>query len=93
MDNGREHWVLEYVSGSIRMVVARMRRRADSGMHVGCVQGDTQQAGDRWLAKTGMVAAEVACQGTVARVAVALVSGQGVRWDPGAVSTDRKRLS
>ena len=75
------------------MVVARTGRRAGLGMHVVCAQGDTQQAGARWLAGTGMVAAEVARQGTVARVAVALVSGQGVRWDPGAVSMDGKQLS
>ena len=76
--SGREQWVLEYASGSIMMVCARTGRRAGLGMRVGCVQGDTQQAGARWLARTGMVAAEVARQGTVARVAVALVSGQGV---------------
>ena len=75
------------------MVVAHMGRHAGLGMHVGCVQGDTQQTRARWLAGTGMVAAEVARQGTVARVAVALVSGQGVRWDLGAVSTDRRQLS
>ena len=87
---GRGQWqgavggsgVLEYASGSIGMVVTRTGRRASLGMSVGCVQGDTQQAGARWLAGTGMVAAEVARQGMVARVAVALVSGQGVRWDP-----------
>ena len=85
---GRGQWqgavggsrVLEYASGSIRMVVARTGRRAGLGMRVGCVQGDTQQAGTRWLPGTGMGVAEVACQGTVARVAVALVSGHGARW-------------
>ena len=86
---GRGQWqgavrgsgALEYASGSIGMVIAHTGRRAGLGIRVGCVQGDTQQAGARWLARTGMVAAEVARQGTVARVAVALVSGQGVRWN------------
>ena len=82
---GRGQWqgavgrsgVLEYASGSIGIVVARTGKHAGLGMQEGCVQGDTLQAGARWLAGTGMVTAEVVRQDTVARVAVALVSGQG----------------
>ena len=67
---GRGQWqeavggsgVLVYAYGSIWMVVARTGRRAGSGMRVGCVQGDTQQASARWLAGTGIVEAEVAAR-------------------------------